>query len=134
MIASNKQIVHMYVNALLPLAGGLIKQTTMAADWSVTFAVRVWSTIVYLLSRNLGTSFPLFHVRHAALRCANTVRCAGYLNKIFLFDVRSGWISVTTCAIKCHREEGSEWTIRYMDTYYHIFICNFFQNINFESL
>ena len=26
---------HMYVNAWLPLAGGLIKQTTAAADWSV---------------------------------------------------------------------------------------------------
>ena len=26
---------HMYVNAPLPLAGGLIKQTTAAADWSV---------------------------------------------------------------------------------------------------
>ena len=51
MIASDKQIVHMYVNALSLLAGGLIKQTTAAADWSVTFAVRVWSTVVYLLSR-----------------------------------------------------------------------------------
>ena len=28
MIASDKQVVHMYVNAHLPLAGGLIKQTT----------------------------------------------------------------------------------------------------------
>ena len=37
MIASDKQIVHMYVNALLPLAGGLIQQKTMAADLSVTF-------------------------------------------------------------------------------------------------
>ena len=30
MIASDKQVVHMYVNVRLPLAGGLIKQTTMA--------------------------------------------------------------------------------------------------------
>ena len=28
MIASDKQVVHMYVNARLPLAGGLIKQTS----------------------------------------------------------------------------------------------------------
>ena len=35
MIASEKQVVHMSVNACLLLAGGLIKQTTAAADWSV---------------------------------------------------------------------------------------------------
>ena len=32
MIASEKQVVQMYVNARLPLAGGLIKQTSTAAD------------------------------------------------------------------------------------------------------
>ena len=32
MIASDKQVLHLYVNAHLPLAGGLIKQTTAAAD------------------------------------------------------------------------------------------------------
>ena len=32
MIASDKQVVHMYENARLPLAGGLIKQTSVAAD------------------------------------------------------------------------------------------------------
>ena len=45
MIASDKQVVHMYVNARLPLAGGLIKQTTMATDWSVLYSIfLVWST------------------------------------------------------------------------------------------
>ena len=38
MIASDKQVVHMYVNVRLPLAGGLIKQTTTAADWSVLYS------------------------------------------------------------------------------------------------
>ena len=51
MFASDKQVLHLYVNAHLPLAGGLIKQTTAAADWSIFFAVQVWSAIVYLLSR-----------------------------------------------------------------------------------
>ena len=37
-IASDKQVVHMYVNARLRLAGGLIKQTTAAADWSVFYS------------------------------------------------------------------------------------------------
>ena len=37
MIASDKQVVHIYVNARLPLVGGLIKQTTIAADWSVLY-------------------------------------------------------------------------------------------------
>ena len=72
MIASNKQIVHMYVNALLPLAGGLIKQTTMAADWSVTFAVRVWSTIVHSVFavQEPGNLLPIIPcpARCAALR------------------------------------------------------------------
>ena len=38
MIASDKQVVHMYVNERLPLAGGLIKQTTAAADWSLLYS------------------------------------------------------------------------------------------------
>ena len=37
MIESDKQVVHMYVNARLSLAGGLIKQTTAAADWSILY-------------------------------------------------------------------------------------------------
>ena len=32
-------LLHMYVNARLPLAGGLIKQTTAAADWSVLYSI-----------------------------------------------------------------------------------------------
>ena len=38
MIASDKQVVHMYVNVRLPLAGGLIKQTTVDVDWSVLYS------------------------------------------------------------------------------------------------
>ena len=37
----------MYVNARLPLAGGLIKQTTMAADWSVCLQPICQSQSVY---------------------------------------------------------------------------------------
>ena len=50
MIASDKQVVHMSVNVRLPLAGGLIKQTTMGADWSFFSVVNqtltnfFWST------------------------------------------------------------------------------------------
>ena len=40
-----------YLNVRFPLAGGLIKQTTVAADWSLFFCCRVWSAVMYLLSR-----------------------------------------------------------------------------------
>ena len=58
MIASNKQIVHMYVNALLPLAGGLIKQTTMGADWSFFSVVN--QTLTHFFGRPDGKLFPSF--------------------------------------------------------------------------
>ena len=38
MIASDKQIVHMYVNVCLASAGGLIKQIITAADWSLLYS------------------------------------------------------------------------------------------------
>ena len=36
-VQNNGLKMHMYVNACLPLAGGLIKQTTVAADWSLLY-------------------------------------------------------------------------------------------------
>ena len=52
MIASDKQVVvvHMYVNACLPLSGGIIKKTTGAAD------VQAWSIGSYL---PIATGVPI---------------------------------------------------------------------------
>ena len=66
MIASDKQVVHMYVNVHLPLAGGLIKQTTMGADWSFFSVVNqtlthfFWSTGWEVISKSPSHSSLIY--------------------------------------------------------------------------
>ena len=59
MIASDKQIVHMYVNVCLASAGGLIKQTIAAADWSLLYSFFrvVDRTLTHFFSRLDGKLF-----------------------------------------------------------------------------
>ena len=53
MIALDKQVVHMYVNVRC-LAGGLIKQTTAAANWSVRLQRICRSQCVLLVQCTIG--------------------------------------------------------------------------------
>ena len=64
---------HMYVNERLPLAGGLIKQTTAAADWSVRLQRICRSQCDYYLIQFL---FRQALHKFSGIKCYSIIRIA----------------------------------------------------------